>query len=82
MKLFKYVFLTMILVGYNFINAFAQCALCKASVESNLKEESHQHIGAGINSGVIYLMVVPYIIFPIVAYLWYKHSKKNKLIEF
>ena len=82
MKFLKYVFLTMILVGYNFINVFAQCALCKASVESNLKEVSHQHIGAGINSGVIYLMVVPYIIFPIVAYLWYKHSKKNNLIEF
>ncbi len=80
--MFKCLFLTTILVGYSFLDSFAQCALCKASVESNLKEVSHQHIGAGINSGVIYLMVVPYIIFPIVAYLWYKHSKKNKLIEF
>lgn len=82
MKTFKFGFLTLIFLLVNNVFTFAQCALCKASVESNLKEDSHQHIGAGINSGVIYLMVVPYVIFPIVAYLWYKHSKKNKLIEF
>jgi len=55
----------------------AQCAMCKASVISNQKEEV-QNIGAGINAGVLYLMVIPYLLFAGVYFMYKKHYKQNK----
>lgn len=57
--------------------SWAQCAMCKASVEANLKEKS-PGIGLSINDGILYLMVMPYLMFGIFGYLWYKHSQKKK----
>ena len=37
----------------------AQCAMCKAVVEANLKEGGSA--GAGLNEGILYLMAMPYI---------------------
>ncbi|MBE0422732.1 MAG: hypothetical protein IBX66_02225 [Lutibacter sp.] len=37
--------------------ASAQCAMCKAVVESGRPEEAE-----GLNSGILYLMVFPYIL--------------------
>jgi len=37
----------------------AQCAMCKAVVETNLKEGGSA--GAGLNEGILYLMAIPYI---------------------
>ena len=37
----------------------AQCAMCKAVVEANLKEGGS--VGAGLNEGILYLMAIPYI---------------------
>ena len=41
------------------INLNAQCAMCKAVVESNLKEGGS--VGAGLNNGILYLMAMPYV---------------------
>ena len=41
------------------INLNAQCAMCKAVVESNLKEGGN--VGAGLNNGILYLMAMPYV---------------------
>ena len=37
----------------------AQCAMCKASVETNLDAGGTK--GTGINEGILYLMAMPYI---------------------
>jgi len=54
----------------------AQCAMCRASVESNLLTEGRQ-MGAGLNQGILYLMIMPYLILSIIGYLWYKNSRKG-----
>lgn len=54
----------------------AQCAMCKATVESNSKT-GDKSIGRGLNAGILYLMTIPYILVSVVGYLWYKNSKKN-----
>lgn len=38
----------------------AQCAMCRANVESNLKGGGT--VAKGINMGILYLMAIPYII--------------------
>ena len=53
----------------------AQCAMCKAVVEANLKEGGSA--GAGLNEGILYLMAMPYIAI-IIFGLFYFLQKKNK----
>lgn len=38
----------------------AQCAMCKESAASNLRSNPNS-IARGLNSGILYLMAVPYI---------------------
>jgi preprotein translocase subunit SecG len=53
----------------------AQCAMCRAALES----EGNQSKAKGINDGIVYLMVIPYLLFVIVAFAVYKmYTKKNK----
>lgn len=57
--------------------AFAQCAMCRASVENNVSN-GETSIGAGLNNGILYLVVMPYLMAGIIGYLWYRASKKKK----
>jgi len=58
------------------IAASAQCAMCKATLENNISN-GHIGIAAGINFGILYLFVAPYLFISILAYFWYRTSKKN-----
>jgi len=60
----------------------AQCAMCKASAESSLKNNPNS-IARGLNSGILYLMAVPYIMIAFIfrkqiASLWRKLRGKVK----
>ncbi len=56
--------------------ALAQCAMCRATVENNLSN-GEAGIGAGLNFGILYLFVTPYLAIMVVGYLWYRNSKAN-----
>jgi hypothetical protein len=64
----------MILMGA--ISASAQCAMCKATLENNISN-GHIGIAAGINFGILYLFVSPYLFISLLAYFWYRTSRKN-----
>ena len=64
----------MMLIGA--ISAPAQCAMCKATLENNISN-GNIGIAAGINFGILYLFVSPYLFIVIVAYFWYRTSRKN-----
>ena len=53
----------------------AQCAMCRASVESSISEGAG--VGAGLNAGILYLSAFPYLILGVLAFLWYRNSKKR-----
>lgn len=55
----------------------AQCAMCKSSVESSNGDSKLIKFGAGLNKGILYLMVVPYILAGTVGFLWYRNSRKQ-----
>jgi len=57
------------------IDAEAQCAMCKAVLESNM-QSGEDALGKGINEGIIYIMFVPYILMAVAGYFTYKHIKK------
>lgn len=45
-------------------DADAQCVMCKATTESNnaAAEDEGATVGNGINSGILYMMAIPYIL--------------------
>ncbi len=49
----------------------AQCAMCRAVLES----EDNSSVAEGINNGIVYLMAVPYILVGVLFYLIYKKMR-------
>jgi hypothetical protein len=61
---------------------FAQCAMCRSTLENNFSN-GDGGIAAGINTGILYLLVMPYLAVMILGYLWYKSTKnaRKKLVD-
>ena len=57
---------------------FAQCAMCRAVLESN----SDNSVAEGINNGIIFLMVLPYLLMGGLGYFIYRYfrTKKSKSV--
>ncbi len=54
----------------------AQCPMCRASVESSMKEGSTYALG--LNRGILYLLSMPYILFSAIFLLWYRNYRKHQ----
>ena len=52
-----------------------QCPMCKMSAEQNLKDGGTA--GAGLNQGILYMFVMPYLLVGCIGYVWYR----NRLTE-
>ncbi|MBL3655427.1 hypothetical protein JL102_04745 [Fulvivirga sp. 2943] len=76
----KYLALPCLMLLTSIIPAAAQCAMCRATVENNVSN-GEIGIGAGLNFGILYLFVMPYILISVVGYFWYKRSKANAKAE-
>ena len=49
----------------------AQCAMCKATAES-ATENVDKGIGEGFNSGIVYLMVLPYLLLATILVVFFR----------
>lgn len=56
----------------------SQCAMCRVTIENNVSN-GDTTIGAGLNMGILYLFITPYLLIGAVGILWYRYSKKKKL---
>lgn len=52
----------------------AQCAMCRAVLES----EDGQSTAKGVNDGIVYLMVIPYVLVAGMGVVMYTKFYKNK----
>jgi hypothetical protein len=73
-KAIQFFTILLILMLWNQI-AQAQCAMCKSVIENNASEGSN--LAAGLNTGIIYLAAMPYILFTFMAFIVYRNYKKN-----
>ena len=74
MKIFLFtLFLWIVSTG----NSVAQCAMCRSTLENNYSN-GNPGIAAGINTGILYLLAMPYLAILILGYFWYKSSKNAK----
>ncbi len=53
----------------------AQCAMCKAIAETS--QASGSSVADGLNGGIMYLMIFPYLLMGAVAYAIYRHKKQR-----
>jgi hypothetical protein len=53
------------------VGASAQCAMCKATAES-ATENVDKGIGEGLNAGIVYLMLVPYVLLATIALVFFR----------
>ena len=68
-------FLVMVFVFLVFsFSLEAQCAMCRAVLES----EDGQNAAKGINDGIIYLMIIPYLLVGGIGYIIYLKFFKTK----
>jgi uncharacterized BrkB/YihY/UPF0761 family membrane protein len=73
-KLITSVFVFLVSIFFS-LSTNAQCAMCRAALES----EGNQAKAKGINDGIVYLMVIPYILVGLVFFAVYKmYTNKNK----
>ncbi|GAA4468570.1 hypothetical protein GCM10023189_54120 [Nibrella saemangeumensis] len=54
----------------------AQCAMCRGSVESTVSN-GRSVVASNLNTGILYLLAVPYLMVAAISYLWYRNSKKE-----
>lgn len=57
------------------MEGIAQCAMCRTTLENNVSN-GDIGIAAGINFGILYLFAAPYIVIALIAFFWYKTSKR------
>ncbi len=65
---------TLLIIGVSQVNAWAQCAMCRATVENNARD-GDTVLAAGLNTGILYLFLAPYLLMGVLAWFWYCHSK-------
>ena len=68
---------TLLIVCLCYTEAIAQgCSMCKAVVESNIQGGGEE--ASGLNSGILYILLFPYILFTLFVVYWRKHQKELK----
>jgi hypothetical protein len=71
MKVLTRLSLLLILLITESVRAAAQCAMCKATAES-ATENVGKGIGEGLNAGIVYLMLVPYVLLATVGLVFFR----------
>ena len=69
----KKIFLVILLTGcliINYSSAEAQCSICAKSVQQMGEKPAR-----GFNSGIIYLMLIPYAVVGVIGYKWWKGNR-------
>jgi hypothetical protein len=71
-------FLSLILVclfAFIPVEAWSQCAMCRAALESQADSKKAE----AVNDGIVYLMVFPYLLVGVIGF-WIYHLNKKRSI--
>lgn len=67
------VLISFLLMIFTSKQSYSQCAMCKAVVENG-----DISMAEGVNNGITYLMVFPYLLIGILFFVIYRHKKNAK----
>ena len=72
----KSLFIVLILMVLPFgVELLAQCPMCRMAAESNLDNGGTE--GRGLNTGILYLFSMPYLIAGILGFIWWRNRVKD-----
>jgi len=57
------------------LNANAQCAMCRAAIET----EGNTAKAEAVNDGIVYLMIIPYVLVGAIGFAIYKMRQKKAI---
>lgn len=60
---------------------FGQCAMCKAVAEESISENGYG-LAMGLNTGILFIMSIPYILLTLVVLVFYRKRVKSFLKAF
>lgn len=63
-----------LVISFYSLNAEAQCAMCRASLESSGNVSQAE----AVNNGIVYLMIIPYVLVALVGIAVYRMFRKKK----
>lgn len=63
-----------VLLGLSVERTAAQCPMCRMSAEADLKNGGTK--AKGLNAGIMYMLVFPYILLGSVGFIWYRERRK------
>ena len=69
--------LILILFVFMGLDAEAQCAMCRSTIESTISN-GRSNIATGLNTGILYLLTAPYLAVGVVTWLWFRQSKQEQ----
>jgi heme/copper-type cytochrome/quinol oxidase subunit 2 len=70
-KIVKY--LVVVLLLFSSTISSAQCAMCRAALGGEANETQAQ----AVNDGIVYLMVIPYVLVGVIGFVVYRMRKKK-----
>jgi hypothetical protein len=76
MKKVKNIILAILVILFTNMMSFSQCAMCRSAVESTMSN-GRNNAAVGLNTGILYLLLAPYVLVAVIGYLWYRASMKN-----
>jgi hypothetical protein len=54
-------------------DVMAQCPMCKATAETNMNGGGTA--GAGLNAGILYMLIMPYLLVGGIAFWWWRNRR-------
>jgi hypothetical protein len=73
-KIYFRIVFAILIVALTIEDTNAQCAMCRAVLENN----ADNSVAEGINDGIVYLMMFPYLLMGGLGYIIYRTFKKKK----
>ncbi len=77
----KYLIASVLMLVLTLPQVVAQCAMCRATIENNVSN-GDTTVGAGLNLGILYLFLAPYLLLSVIAFFWYRKAKRKKKLTF
>lgn len=68
--------LLIILFSFSFMELWAQCPMCKTSLEEARKNGSE--VGSTLNNGILYLLALPYTIAVVFGFMYWRNNRLKK----
>ena len=69
-------FLMILFLCFVAMDLYAQCPMCKTSLEEARKEGTQ--VGSTLNTGILYLLALPYSIASIFGIIWWRKSRRHQ----